>query len=105
MTALCNTFQANFRIADSDWSLDKCSTEFMERGAVVYAASVARSGAVLLKDSTVRSVIDDWNSKQVKTWTRTACGDGVVQSEYGETCDDGGLRPGDGCDADCQSEI
>jgi len=32
------------------------------------------------------------------------CGDGIVDSFYGETCDDGNNRPGDGCDANCQSE-
>jgi len=32
------------------------------------------------------------------------CGDGTVQSSA-ETCDDGNLTPGDGCDASCQAEL
>ncbi len=32
----------------------------------------------------------------------TACGDGVVEGI--EACDDGGVAPGDGCDAACRSE-
>ncbi|MDZ4216723.1 MAG: DUF4215 domain-containing protein, partial [Candidatus Gracilibacteria bacterium] len=30
------------------------------------------------------------------------CGNGII--EFGETCDDGGIIPGDGCDATCQIE-
>ncbi|TKJ18851.1 MAG: hypothetical protein CEE43_17135 [Promethearchaeota archaeon Loki_b32] len=32
------------------------------------------------------------------------CGDGIVQSEHGEECDDGNTSSGDGCDSSCQSE-
>jgi len=32
------------------------------------------------------------------------CGDGITDDFWGETCDDGNNRPGDGCDADCQKE-
>jgi cysteine-rich repeat protein len=31
------------------------------------------------------------------------CGDGVVNSDKGEVCDDGNTRSGDGCSADCMS--
>jgi choice-of-anchor A domain-containing protein len=33
------------------------------------------------------------------------CGDGVVQPELGEVCDDGNLLDGDGCNADCQPGV
>ena len=32
------------------------------------------------------------------------CGDGIVQSSYGEECDDGNNVSGDGCSADCKTE-
>ncbi|MCZ6715308.1 MAG: hypothetical protein O7B29_15320, partial [Deltaproteobacteria bacterium] len=32
------------------------------------------------------------------------CGDGVLQPELGEGCDDGGTANGDGCDSDCHVE-
>jgi cysteine-rich repeat protein len=32
---------------------------------------------------------------------RTRCGDGIVDRDGGEECDDGNLVDGDGCDADC----
>src|SRR4051812_33684231 len=31
----------------------------------------------------------------------TACGDGIVQPEAGESCDDGGTVGGDGCSSLC----
>lgn len=33
-----------------------------------------------------------------------ACGDGVVNEDFGETCDDGNRVSGDGCSVSCQSE-
>ena len=32
------------------------------------------------------------------------CGDGIVQAELGETCDDGNFFDGDGCSSTCQVE-
>ena len=32
------------------------------------------------------------------------CGDGIVQEEEGETCDDGNHVGGDGCSANCKSD-
>jgi cysteine-rich repeat protein len=32
------------------------------------------------------------------------CGDGILQTERGEECDDGNLDPGDGCSATCKTE-
>jgi|GEM_PF-1851224 len=32
------------------------------------------------------------------------CGNGQIESAYGETCDDGDTDPGDGCSATCQTE-
>ena len=33
------------------------------------------------------------------------CGDGLVDQQLGEQCDDGGRVADDGCDADCQDEV
>lgn len=32
-----------------------------------------------------------------------SCGDGVIDRNVGEVCDDGNVRPGDGCASDCRS--
>lgn len=38
------------------------------------------------------------------TVTSAGCGDGRIQRELGEVCDDGGAEPGDGCSASCTLE-
>src|SRR3954471_5386119 len=32
------------------------------------------------------------------------CGDGIVDRDKGEVCDDGNIKNGDGCSADCKSD-
>ena len=39
------------------------------------------------------------------TCTRSACGDGVVNTAAGEQCDDGNVVSGDGCSSTCQTEV
>ena len=36
--------------------------------------------------------------------TQESCGDGVVEADIGETCDDGNKKSGDGCSSSCQLE-
>ena len=36
--------------------------------------------------------------------TKPRCGDGVVDTSFGEQCDDGNAKSGDGCAADCNWE-
>src|SRR5438045_7501455 len=31
------------------------------------------------------------------------CGDGIINTDKGEVCDDGNVQDGDGCSADCRS--
>ena len=33
------------------------------------------------------------------------CGDGIIQADQGETCDDGNLVNGDGCSSTCKTEV
>lgn len=50
------------------------------------------------------------NSDEVPDACRTTCaeplcGDGVVDVQQGENCDDGNLDPGDLCGPTCQTEV
>ncbi len=36
--------------------------------------------------------------------TIARCGDGTVNASAGESCDDGNVLAGDGCNADCHAE-
>ena len=46
---------------------------------------------------------DQWCQKEVCEF-KPGCGDGKLQAELGEECDDGNKFPGDGCDAACKKE-
>jgi cysteine-rich repeat protein len=39
------------------------------------------------------------------TFHNPGCGNGALEGKAGETCDDGNLNPGDGCDALCVAEV
>ena len=39
------------------------------------------------------------------TLRQVVCGNGVVEPDYGEECDDENVAPGDGCSQDCIVEI
>ncbi|MBD3406560.1 MAG: hypothetical protein GF411_10640, partial [Candidatus Lokiarchaeota archaeon] len=47
----------------------------------------------------------DGNNEGVCREDCTCCGDGVVQPEYGEECDDGNLNNSDSCDNDCKVDV
>ena len=37
-------------------------------------------------------------------WNKGFCGDGKIEKENGEECDDGNVRDGDGCNVRCKKE-
>ncbi len=43
-------------------------------------------------------------AKQDACITIGGCGDGIIDAEKGEICDDGNILDGDGCSADCKSD-
>lgn len=97
MAALCETFRTTHRIASAAWSIDDCTSEFMRRGARRYSRDVNRSAAVRAKDTAIKTNTDTFDAEHPEAFTRTTCGDGIVQGEFGETCDDGNRIQGDGC--------
>ena len=46
---------------------------------------------------------DQWCQKEVCEF-KPGCGDGKIQADLGEECDDGNKFPGDGCDSNCKKE-
>ena len=46
---------------------------------------------------------DRYGFRLVNFW-EIGCGDGILQADLGEACDDGNLVSGDGCNASCQEE-
>lgn len=53
--------------------------------------------------SSYQLTLNDFESRRSEC--KSQCGDGIVQSAGGESCDDGNLDSGDGCSSVCQVEI
>ena len=56
-------------------------------------------------DDTCDTLDDDCDGDTDEDCVTGDCGDGVVQSELGEECDDGDTLDGDGCSAECLEEL
>lgn len=84
----------------SDWSNDACATEFLRMGLRGYEATVRdeqrrdEARAAWLADM----VTFDANHPQVSA---PHCGNSVVDTEFGEECDDGGVQTAT-CEDDCK---
>ena len=101
----CETFRVRMRIPTDDLGDDRCASEFLRRGRRKYASDVAHSEANRSVDSAVQTELDRFDSENPEDMNRTTCGDGIIQAEFGETCDDSNLQSGDGCDSECKTEI
>jgi cysteine-rich repeat protein len=77
------------------WGVTACALA----GATLAAGALA-AGALAGCAQTGRQPAPDAGPDAATTW----CGDGVVDTAAGETCDDGNLLDGDGCGPQCQVE-
>lgn len=100
--ALCEVLRVELRIAAADWDRDPCATEFMRRGMRDFARSRARSAAQRTVNGAEQNEVNAFEADHGEGFTRTFCGDGVLQAEYGEVCDDGNDDEADGCMSNCQ---
>lgn len=103
-SVMCEEFRTAHRIAEDDWNIGKCASEFMRRYARQYRQALAKQAAEATRDATIRTLVQALDDQISENFTRTTCGDGVLQMEYDEFCDDGNKVAGDGCDLDCLIE-
>lgn len=101
---MCEELRNEIRVRSSDWSNDLCATIFTRIGIRVYVARVERRGQQQIVDDAVQDEIDLFDTNWPAPFTRAVCGDGILDTEFGEECDDGGTEQGDGCDHRCQIE-
>ena len=100
--AICEALRVELRIAAEDWDRDPCATEFMRRGMRNFARSRARSAAQQTVNGAEQNEVNAFEADHGEGFTRTFCGDGVLQAEFGEACDDGNDVEDDGCMSNCE---
>jgi cysteine-rich repeat protein len=101
---LCEILQARLKIKDANWNNSVCATEFLRIGlreGEEYASRVSAREAV---KTAVTDALGTFDTNHPVSATVAVCGDSVVDTEFGETCDDGNTTSGDGCDAACRAE-
>jgi len=107
-------FNSNSRKGNTDFFKTGMSTEFAEASSFSTSVIITVCGNGVLDAG---EICDDGSSNGQYTYSAENkfcntncdgwapyCGDGQVQSGYGEECDDGNNVSGDGCSASCKSE-
>ncbi len=97
---LCEELRLKLHIRSSEWDNDVCATQFLRIGLLTGdKASIKRASQITVNQA-VNDAVDafriDWPSLVAAN-----CGDGTLDTEFGETCDDGNTDNGDGCDDSC----
>ena len=101
---MCEVLRQELRVRAADWSNDLCATIFTRVGMRVYVGRVERQGQQQTIDAAVDAEIALFDTNWPKPFTKAVCGDGILDTEFGEECDDGNNDSGDGCDVRCQTE-
>ncbi len=97
---LCEELRLRLHVRSSEWSNDVCSSEFLRIGML----TGDRTSTRLASQQTVSQAVNDAVDSFEINWPRLVaaqCGDGTLDTEFGETCDDGNNVDGDGCDESC----
>lgn len=100
-TTICEMIRLELRIAAADWGRDECATEFMRRGMREFSRSRAVAAARQTVNNAEQNDVNGFEGLFGEMFVRAFCGDGVLQEEFGEACDDGNGDDGDGCETDC----
>jgi len=104
----------NLKKDNTDFLKNGISAEFIEAGFIPTSVIITVCGNGVLDTGEIcddgsnngdysYSTEDKFCNTSCDGWA-SYCGDGTVQSDYGEECDDGNNASGDGCSASCQEE-
>jgi cysteine-rich repeat protein len=100
---LCQDLRLRLHIRVADWSNEVCATEAFRLGMREVDKRVETSDARATVNTQVSDSLNAWDANFPRT-PAAICGDNILDTEFGEQCDDGNLIDGDGCDSSCQTE-
>ena len=99
-TATCEELRIRMRVLAANWDNDTCATEVLRRGLKAMRREDVGRASRLTVAQAVNDATDLYNANFPVQATVSACGDGAVDAEYGEACDDG-VNDGVSCNHDC----
>ena len=100
---ICEELRIELRQRVGDWSNNKCASQLLRVGLFAEDRRMAKNSARVISRESIATAVNDFQS----TWLSpepAACGDLIVDFEFGETCDDGNTENGDGCSNACGIE-
>ena len=99
---LCEELRQQLRISTDSalWNNEQCATEVFRIGMREVDKRTETRAAKATVSTQVNDSLASWDANYPRTPAST-CGDTVIDTEYGETCDDGNTIGGDGCDESC----
>ena len=102
---LCEELRQTLRISTDSalWSNELCATEVFRIGMREVDKRTETKAAKESVYLQVNTSLNSWDASYPRT-PASFCSDSVVDTEYGEQCDDGNEVDGDGCDSSCQTE-
>ena len=102
---LCEILRVETRYPTADWSNSICLSIMVYRGMRNFEHKAAKEAGRQAGRVTVRNALINFDANYPSTVTRGSfCGDGDVDTEFGEQCDDGNQDDGDGCSSGCLTE-
>ncbi len=100
---LCSELRLTLRVRAADWNNNVCATEFLRLGFLQAEKTSTRRAAQAAVRDAVTTAIDTFDARFPRT-PAAVCGDGTLDVEFGEECDDGDNDDGDGCGSRCKNE-
>lgn len=97
---LCEELRLRLRIRSSEWSNDACASQFLRIGMLVSDKASTQKESNATVRNNVNIAVDNFNDDW-PVLVAAACGDNILDTEFGEECDDGNQIDGDGCDESC----
>jgi cysteine-rich repeat protein len=103
-SAVCEQLRVELAVRTADWNNDQCATELARRGLREYHRVANRRSLEILASEDHGVAMESFDTNFPVQYTPAYCGDGTLDTEFGEECDDGNNDPGDGCDGGCGNE-
>jgi cysteine-rich repeat protein len=102
---LCTVLRTRARVRAADWTNTVCVNEVVRIGLLAVEHEVSTIAAKAARRAMVTDATNAFKANYPSALPAPVeCGDGTLDAEFGEECDDGNTESGDGCDAGCALE-
>lgn len=100
----CDELRVTFKVRAAEWNNNLCATVFTRLGLRSFTASQEQADATQTITDAVQTAMSQFDANWPEPFVSAYCGDGTIDTEFGEECDDNNSIPGDGCDEACLNE-